>query len=75
MLRGEALASLAETSVLEIVSKARGAFETHRKVLQGGKVAKQGLAMEQRNRQGTTVAVMDFLFNRPVRRKQLLQAE
>lgn len=75
MLRGEALASLGETSVLEITSKARGTFETHRKVLQGGDVLKQGLAMEQRLRQGTIVSVRDFLYNRPVRRKQLLQAE
>jgi hypothetical protein len=72
--RGEALASLAETSVLEVTSKARGSFETHVKVLRGGEVAKQGLARQQRARQGTVVALRDFLFNRPVRRKQLLAA-
>ena len=39
--RGEALASIAERARLEITSKARGAFETHCKILQGGTVLKQ----------------------------------
>ena len=39
--RGEALASIAERARLEITSKARGAFETHCKILQGGIVLKQ----------------------------------
>ena len=74
MHRGEALASLAETSVLEVSSKARGSFETHVKVLRGGEVAKQGLALQQQARPGTVVTLHDFLFNRPVRRKQQLAA-
>lgn len=101
--RGEALASVAECSMLEITSKASGrvnfikyyanqpclkrqmtafmspvqqasgAFETHAKLLSGGRVLKQGLALQQRQRQGTTVCVRDFLFNRPVTRRALLE--
>lgn len=72
--RGEALASLAEICVLEVVSKARGAFETYAKLLQGGQVLRQGLAVDQRFRQGTIVTCRDLFFNRPVRQKQLLSA-
>ena len=39
--RGEALASLAECCVLDVTSKARGSFETHKKSLAGGNVLKQ----------------------------------
>jgi hypothetical protein len=66
------LASLGEISVLEIISKAKGAFQTHCKLVHGGRVIKQGLALEQRLQQGTTVTVRDLFFNKPVRRKQLL---
>ena len=72
IFRGEALASLADSAVLEVTSKARGAFETHTKLMKGSKVLKQGLAVEQRQRQGTIVTVRDFMFNKPVRRKQLI---
>ncbi|EIE26083.1 hypothetical protein COCSUDRAFT_40245 [Coccomyxa subellipsoidea C-169] len=72
--RGEALASLAEAACLEITSKARGAFETHTKLLQGGRVLKEGLALEQRIKQGTRVTVRDLFFNKPVRRKHLIGA-
>ncbi len=72
--RGEALASLAEAACLEITSKARGAFETHTKLLQGGRVLKEGLALEQRIKQGTRVTIRDLFFNKPVRRKHLIGA-
>jgi DNA mismatch repair protein MLH3 len=72
--RGEALASIADCSVLEVTSKAARAFETHAKLLRGGDVLKQGLALQQRERQGTSVVVRDFLFNRPINRRALLEA-
>ena len=72
--RGEALTSIADSSILEVSSRAAGSFETHIKVLRGGEVIKHGLALEQRRHQGTVVSVKDFLYNQPVRRKQLVQA-
>lgn len=72
--RGEALACAADCAVLEVTSKAAGAFETHAKLMRGGSVLKQGLALQQRERQGTSVTVRDFLFNRPVNRRALLEA-
>ena len=72
--KGEALASIAEISVIEVTSKAVGAFETHSKLLRGGQVVKQGLAAKQRHRTGTVVWLQDFMYNQPVRRRQLLQS-
>eukprot|EP00891_Asterochloris_glomerata_P004346 jgi/Astpho2/4346/fgenesh1_pg.00065_%23_28_t len=69
--RGEALASIAERARLEITSKACGAFETHCKILQGGTVLKQGLALQPRMHTGTCVTVKDWLFNQPVLRRQV----
>lgn len=69
--KGEALASLAEVSVLQITSKAAGAFETYEKLLRGGKLVKQGLATDQKQKTGTTVWMQNFLFNQPVRRRLL----
>lgn len=67
--RGEALAALAETAVVEVVSRARGSFETHVTLLRGGKLVHCGLAMEQRARAGTVVTASDIFFNQPVKRK------
>lgn len=50
-----ALTSIGQLCVLEIVSKARGSFETHSKLLRGGKCLRCGLASYQQERQGTTV--------------------
>ena len=72
--KGEAMASMADMSVLQVVSKAKGSFETHMKLLKGGKVVKQGLANEQRQKTGTSVCLKDFMFNQPVKRRQYLQA-
>jgi len=71
--KGEALASIAEVALLQLTSKAAGAFETHMKLLKGGKVIKQGLASEQRQKSGTVVCVKDFLFNQPVKRRHFTQ--
>lgn len=72
--KGEALASIAEVSLLQLTSKPAGTFETHIKLLKGGKVIKQGLALEQSHKTGTIVCVKDFLFNQPVRRRHFMQA-
>ena len=72
--RGEALASLADISLLQITSKATGCFETHTKLLKGGRVIQQGLALEQRQRTGTVVSIRDFLYNQPVRRRHYTQS-
>lgn len=72
--KGEALASIAENSVLHISSKAAGTFETHEKLLRGGKLVKQGLTADQRQSTGTVVWMQDFLYNQPVRRRQLEQS-
>ena len=72
--KGEALASIADSSILEVISRAAGSFETHSKLLRNGEVLKHGLALEQWRFQGTVVNVKDFLFNQPVRRKQLVQS-
>ncbi|KAL3149030.1 hypothetical protein ABBQ32_001878 [Trebouxia sp. C0010 RCD-2024] len=73
--KGEALASIADMSLLHITSKARGSFETHMRLLKGGKVLKQGLAQEQRQKTGTIVCLKDFMFNQPVKRRQYLQSQ
>lgn len=72
--KGEAMASMADTSLLQIISKAKGSFETNMKLLKGGKVVKQGLANEQRQKTGTTVCLKEFMFNQPVKRRQYLQS-
>lgn len=72
--KGEALASIAEVSVLQLTSKATGSFETHMKLLKGGKVVRQGLATAQRQKTGTIVCLRDFLFNQPVRRRHLVHS-
>eukprot|EP00887_Chlorella_sp_A99_P007462 scaffold2.g7462.t1 len=72
--RGEALAAICETAVVEVASRARGSFETHSALLRGGALLKAGLALEQRVRQGTVVTASDLFFNQPVKRKALLGA-
>lgn len=71
--RGEALAAVcAVAEEVEVISRAAGSFETHRVLFQGGLLVHQGLALEQRSRQGTAVIVRGVFFNQPVRRKALL---
>jgi len=71
--RGAFLASLAEVAQVEIVSKAASAFETHRKVLGGGRAPRCGLALRPRAARGTEVMLTDFLGRQPVRLKALTQ--
>jgi DNA mismatch repair protein MLH3 len=71
--RGEALAALCESAVVEVTSRARGCFETHAAVLRGGAVLKVGLAPDQRSCSGSVISVRDLLYNRPVVRAAILQ--
>lgn len=67
--RGEGLAAICATAVVDVTSRAAGAFETHSCLLRAGQVLQLKLAVEQRSRPGTVVAVRDLFFNRPVTRK------
>ena len=69
--RGDSLAAIAEMSVLSVVSRARGHFETVTKIVRGGDIVKVGVSADPRKHTGTTVSVWSFMYNRPVRRKAL----
>ncbi|XP_020532764.1 DNA mismatch repair protein MLH3 isoform X2 [Jatropha curcas] len=66
--RGEALASISDVSLLEIVTKARGMPNGYRKVLKGSRCLYLGVN-DDRKDVGTTVVVRDLFYNQPVRRK------
>ena len=68
--RGEALASLADCAVVEVVTRAAASFDTGVVVLRGGVQLSCGLAATPRE-QGTTVTLRSFMFNQPVRRAML----
>jgi hypothetical protein len=68
--RGEALASLADCAVVELVTRAEGSFDTGAVVLTGGALVSCGLSPTPRKR-GTTVTLRSFLYNKPVRRAAL----
>lgn len=66
--RGEALASICEVARVTLISKAQGAGEGCRLVVEGGKVQPPVAAGRAR---GTTVEVRDLFYNLPARRKFL----
>ncbi|MFA6034315.1 MAG: DNA mismatch repair endonuclease MutL [Myxococcota bacterium] len=66
--RGEALASMAAVSRLEIVSRVAGRATGGRILIEGGVVIDEGPAGA---RSGTVVTVKEIFFNTPVRRKFL----
>ncbi|KAL1814883.1 DNA mismatch repair protein MLH3 isoform X1 [Daucus carota subsp. sativus] len=68
--RGEALGSISDVSLLEIVTKAHGRPNGYRKVMKGCKCLYLGID-DNRHDVGTTVTVHDLFYNQPVRRKQL----
>lgn len=68
--RGEALASLADCAVVEVVTRAEASFDTGAVVLTGGALVSCGLSPTPRER-GTTVTLLSFLYNQPVRRAAL----
>lgn len=69
--RGEGLASICSTAVVEITSRAAGSFETHSCLIRAEELLQIKLATEQRSRSGTVISVRDLFFNRPVTRKAL----
>ncbi|XP_057448914.1 DNA mismatch repair protein MLH3 isoform X2 [Lotus japonicus] len=68
--RGEALASISEVSLLEIVTRTYGRPNGYRKVLKGCKCLYLGLD-DDRKEVGTTVVVRELFYNQPVRRKYM----
>ncbi|XP_075091265.1 LOW QUALITY PROTEIN: DNA mismatch repair protein MLH3-like [Nicotiana tabacum] len=69
--KGEALSSISDVSLLEIVTKTHGKPNGYRKVLKDGKCLYLGID-DDRQDVGTTVIVRDLFYNQPVRRKQML---
>ncbi|XP_024025767.1 DNA mismatch repair protein MLH3 isoform X2 [Morus notabilis] len=68
--RGEALASISDVSMLEILTKACGRPNGYRKVMKGSKCLYLGIC-DDRKDVGTTVVVRDLFYNQPVRRKYI----
>ncbi|PQQ15315.1 DNA mismatch repair protein MLH3 isoform X1 [Prunus yedoensis var. nudiflora] len=68
--RGEALASISDVSLLEILTKASGRPNGYRKVMKGCKCLYLGID-DDRKDVGTTVVVRDLFYNQPVRRKYM----
>lgn len=68
--RGEALSSISDVSLLEVVSKAHGMPNGYRKVIKGCKCLYLGID-DDRQDVGTTVVVRDLFYNQPVRRRHL----
>nr|XP_011461560.1 PREDICTED: DNA mismatch repair protein MLH3 isoform X2 [Fragaria vesca subsp. vesca] len=66
--RGEALASISDVALLEVVTKASGRPNGYRKVMKGSKCLYLGVD-DDRKDVGTTVVVRDLFYNQPVRRK------
>ncbi|KAI9109641.1 hypothetical protein K1719_019271 [Acacia pycnantha] len=68
--RGEALASISEVSLLEILTRTFGRANGYRKVLKGCKCLYLGID-DDRKEMGTTAVVRDLFHNQPVRRKHM----
>lgn len=68
--RGEALCSIADVSLLEVITKTHGMPHGYRKVLKGRKCLYIGIEDDIRDI-GTTVVVRDLFYNQPVRRRQM----
>ncbi|GFQ03795.1 DNA mismatch repair protein mlh3 [Phtheirospermum japonicum] len=68
--RGEALSSISDVSLLEIVTKTRGKPNGYRKLMKNSKCLFLGIN-DDRQDVGTTVIVRDIFYNQPVRRKHM----
>ncbi|CAG8515080.1 1062_t:CDS:2 [Paraglomus occultum] len=72
--RGEALASIAEEAVVEIISKHSGCYDTYSKTIKGGQLIQYGpTRYNNRRSSGTTIIVRDLFYRYPVRRRQQAQ--
>ncbi|RIA92058.1 hypothetical protein C1645_766016 [Glomus cerebriforme] len=70
--RGEALATLAEVSVLEIISKHSDYYDTYCTILKGGQRLQYGpTRSSKRKKPGTIIIIRDLFYTYPVRRKHL----
>ncbi|KAL6588197.1 hypothetical protein OROMI_001175 [Orobanche minor] len=67
---GEALCSISDASLLEIVTKARGKPNGYRKIMKNSKCVFLEIN-DDRQDVGTTVTVRDIFYNQPVRRKHM----
>jgi DNA mismatch repair protein MutL len=66
--RGEALASIAAVSVMELITKTEGAIEGTKLIVQGGHLKKEA---EVGCPEGTSIMVEDLFYNLPARKKHL----
>ncbi|CAM8905141.1 unnamed protein product [Rhodiola kirilowii] len=68
--RGEALGSVSDISLLEIITKTHGMPNGYRKIIKGCKCLYLGVD-DSRQDTGTAVTVRDLYYNQPVRRKHM----
>ncbi|KAI3722909.1 hypothetical protein L2E82_34103 [Cichorium intybus] len=68
--RGEALSSISDVSLLQVVTKAHGMPNGYCKVIKCSKCLYLGID-DDRQDVGTTVVVRDLFYNQPVRRRHL----
>ncbi|CAG8513295.1 10524_t:CDS:2 [Paraglomus brasilianum] len=72
--RGEALASIAEEAIVEIISKHPGCYDTYSKTIKGGQLIQYGpTRYNNRRNSGTTIIIRDLFYRYPVRRRQQAQ--
>ncbi|GAB4847629.1 hypothetical protein Ancab_026690 [Ancistrocladus abbreviatus] len=67
---GEALCSISDVCLLEILTKTRGRPNGYRKVMKGRKCLFLGIDDDRRD-VGTTVIVRELFYNQPVRRRHM----
>ncbi|CAH1757084.1 3095_t:CDS:10 [Entrophospora sp. SA101] len=68
--RGEALANIAELSILEIISKHSNFFDTYCTIIKGGNRLQYGPTRNSKRKiPGTVVIIRDLFYSYPVRRK------
>ncbi|KAL8160468.1 hypothetical protein V2J09_002005 [Rumex salicifolius] len=68
--RGEVLCSIADVSMLEIITKAKGRPNGYRKIMKGSNCLHLGIDNDRWDA-GTTVVVHDIFYNQPVRRMHM----
>ncbi|XP_031382194.1 DNA mismatch repair protein MLH3 isoform X5 [Punica granatum] len=68
--RGEALASISDVSLIEMITKTHGSPNGYRKILKGCKCLHLGIDDDIQD-VGTTVIVRDLFYNQPIRRKYI----